>query len=105
MNNPITKKIPNYRKTVISALPNLKYLDDRPVFEDDRRTAEAFTRGGIDEERAERGIIKKEKEDAHWANHEAFKEMIRKAKEEKAKADADKIQEVPEEAPAAEVKV
>lgn len=35
-----TKKIANYRKVMIARLPNLKYLDDRPVFEEDRRYAE-----------------------------------------------------------------
>ena len=53
-NNPITKKIPNYRKTLIARLPKLKYLDDRPVFDEDRRYAEAFARGGLEGERQER---------------------------------------------------
>ena len=75
--NPCTKKIKNYRKTYIAKLPTLKYLDDRPVFEDDRIFAEAFNRGGFDEERKERERVRKEKEDAHWKNHEAFTEMIR----------------------------
>ena len=39
-NNPVTKKIKHYRKTMIVELPNLKYLDDRPVFEDDKRFAQ-----------------------------------------------------------------
>lgn len=56
-NNPICKKIPNYRKTLISSLKNLKYLDDRPVFEEDRRCAEAFAEGGLEQEREERKII------------------------------------------------
>lgn len=39
---------------MIHELPKLNYLDDRPVFEEDRRYAEAFHRGGIKEERMER---------------------------------------------------
>jgi dynein assembly factor 1 len=35
-NNPFTKKIKNYKKTLISKIPTLKYLDDRPVFPEDR---------------------------------------------------------------------
>jgi len=61
----------------------LTYLDDRPVFEDDRRRAEAWVRGGIEEERIEIKKIKKEKDDKHWANHEAFRVMVNKAREEK----------------------
>jgi hypothetical protein len=34
--------IRNYRKTVIAALPELKYLDERPVFEDERRLVNAW---------------------------------------------------------------
>jgi len=45
--NPVTRKIPNYRKKIIFSIPSLKYLDDRPVFDDDRRAAEAFSKGGI----------------------------------------------------------
>lgn len=85
--NNVTRKIKNYRKTMISQLPTLKYLDDRPVFEDDRLCAEAFSRGGFEEERRERDRIKKAKDDAHMRNHEAFQEMIRQAREEKRLAD------------------
>lgn len=89
-NNPFVKKVNAYRKTLISKLKDLRYLDDRPVFPEDRRRAEAYARGGIEEERKEMKAIKKEKEDRHWANHEAFKLMIQKAKEEKKEAEARK---------------
>eukprot|EP00744_Colponema_vietnamica_P002875 GILI01004468.1.p1 GENE.GILI01004468.1~~GILI01004468.1.p1 ORF type:complete len:418 (-),score=81.80 GILI01004468.1:41-1294(-) len=79
--NPVCKKIENYRKTVISAIPSLKYLDDRPVFDDDRRLAEAFCRGGVEEERAERTRIRDEKADKERKNHEAFKKMIEDARQ------------------------
>jgi len=91
--NEITKKIPSYRKTVIAKIPTLMYLDDRPVFEEDRRHAEAFARGGIEAEREERNLIKKEKDERNQRNHEAFKEMMRKAREEKRLADEAKALE------------
>ncbi len=43
--NSCVKKIPYYRKVVIARMPHLKYLDDRPVFEDERLRAEAWCVG------------------------------------------------------------
>ncbi len=63
--NPVCKKIPNYRKTLIFNLSHLKYLDDRPVFSDDRRYAEAFCKFGYEGERKERDKIKQEKAEEH----------------------------------------
>ena len=83
--NPVCKKIQNYRKILTVRIPTLKYLDDKPVFEEDRRYAEAWSRGGIQEERAERERHRKEKEEAHWKNHQAFQDMIKRAREEKKK--------------------
>ncbi|XP_011876698.1 PREDICTED: interaptin [Vollenhovia emeryi] len=52
--NPVLKQIKMYRKTMILKCKNLQYLDDRPVFPRDRACAEAWMRGGVDEEVAER---------------------------------------------------
>ena len=59
--NPITRTMHQYRKTIINACPQLTYLDERPVFEDERRTAQAFFRGGPEEEREEHRLILAEK--------------------------------------------
>jgi dynein assembly factor 1 len=68
---------------IIAKIPTLKFVDDRPVFPEDRRRAEAYARGGIEEERKEMKKIKEEKDAKHWANHDAFLLMVNKAKEEK----------------------
>lgn len=41
----------HYRKVVLAGMPTLKYLDDSPAFDKDRRLAVAFVRGGMEEER------------------------------------------------------
>ncbi len=79
--NPICKKIPNYRKTLIARLPKLKYLDDRPVFVEERRFAEVFHKQGIEAEREERKKYKEEEEAKHWRNHENFRKLITEAQQ------------------------
>jgi hypothetical protein len=54
---------------------------------EDRRHAEASHRGGIDAERAEREIMRKERDAEQQRQHKAFKEMMRKAREDKRAAD------------------
>ncbi|KAM7352286.1 defective transmitter release isoform 1-T5 [Cochliomyia hominivorax] len=51
--NPVVSKIPQYRKTLILECKKLTYLDSRPVFPKDRACAEAWKRGGYEEERRE----------------------------------------------------
>ena len=83
--NPVVKKIPHYRKTVISKCVNLRYLDDRPVFEEERRRvtawASALATNGIDAaneaEREEIKNIRLEKDEADERNFRAFGEMMR----------------------------
>lgn len=40
--NPLVRDCQNYRKRVIAALPELTYLDDRPVFDQERSCAQAW---------------------------------------------------------------
>merc|ERR1711904_747484 len=91
--NDCCKRIPNYRKTATAFLKDLKYLDDRPVFEEDRRAAEAFNRGGLEEERAERKKMREEKSEAHKRNMEAFQNMIENSRKEKRERDAMRLED------------
>ena len=40
--NPSIRLISHYRRQMILNMPSLYYLDDKPIFEDDRLCAEAF---------------------------------------------------------------
>ena len=86
MGNDVVREIRNYRKTLTARIPSLKYLDDRPVFEDDRRIAEAWARGGREAEAAEREAIKQEKRDKERRNAEAFSRMQDDARQRKLDA-------------------
>jgi hypothetical protein len=74
--NPCIKNIKSYRKTMIARLKELTHLDDRPVFPDERRTAEAWFRGGLDAEKAERDLIFQEKDEREKRNWDAFSKLI-----------------------------
>eukprot|EP00669_Euglena_mutabilis_P005532 TRINITY_DN1702_c0_g1_i1.p1 TRINITY_DN1702_c0_g1~~TRINITY_DN1702_c0_g1_i1.p1 ORF type:complete len:293 (+),score=43.98 TRINITY_DN1702_c0_g1_i1:267-1145(+) len=74
--NPCIREIPHYRKTLISKLEKLRYLDDRPVTDDERRTAEAWARGGLAEERREREQIRTEADAKRLADLCAFDELV-----------------------------
>jgi len=91
MGNPCVKEIKNYRKAVVSRCKNLRYLDERPVFDEERRRVNAWAAalnaegGNIDlanqAERDELEKIRQEKKDADDRNYYAFLELIKEGKE------------------------
>jgi len=61
---------------LINKLPELDYLNDRPVFPEERRLADAFIKGNRDAEREERKLIKEETKQKNEEYHASFKSMI-----------------------------
>ena len=47
--NPLVSGTANYRRRLVAALRGLTYLDDRPVFKEERRRAQAWCIGGSDD--------------------------------------------------------
>jgi len=60
----------------------LTFLDDRPVFTEDRIYAEAFYIGGVEAEREARRKWKEDEEDLRKRNHQAFRDMCESYKQE-----------------------
>jgi len=79
--NDVCGKISNYRKTLISRIKSLTHLDDRPVFEDERRCCNAWAYGGTDAERIEREKINKEKSQRDQMNFMAMQELMDAARQ------------------------
>ena len=86
--NPFVKTLRNYRKRIISECPNLRYLDDRPVFDDERRRCDAwargFAQGGLDAandaEREEIAQIRADKKAEEEKRVRDFEQFIADAK-------------------------
>ncbi|XP_067207718.1 dynein axonemal assembly factor 1 homolog isoform X1 [Linepithema humile] len=97
--NPVLKQIKMYRKTMILKCKTLQYLDDRPVFPRDRACAEAWMRGGVDEEMAERNrwIQAEQKRINDSVTALINKRKLRKPVETSEKEAADKKKEEEEE--------
>jgi dynein assembly factor 1 len=100
MGNPVVKQIKYYRKTVIASIPNLKYLDDRPVFDDERRRVNKWKEvydatsdyeQANEAERNEIKVMREEKKAQEEANFRAFDAMVQagiRTKAERAAAEA-----------------
>jgi len=81
--NSFRDKIPDFRKTMIARLPKLRYLDERPVTEEDRRRAHAFAEGKLPAERIEIKVIKEEKEEKRKVDIEELNDFVQLRTEEK----------------------
>lgn len=55
------RSFPNYRRRFSGFIPTLKYLDDKPINDGERRMSEAWVREGIEGERIERSKLAVEK--------------------------------------------
>lgn len=94
--NPCVKTTRHYRKRLVAACCDLRYLDDRPVFDDERRRCEAWARAleateGDHEaasraERDEIARIRDEKREREHRRVAEFDEFVRSAR---AKAEAE----------------
>lgn len=99
MGNPCVKAIKNYRRTIVSRCKQLKYLDDRPVFDEERRRTDAWglalaESGGSLEaasaaERAELDKIRVEKKEAEERNFRAFETMMKEGLEIRRQKEAE----------------
>ncbi|KAG6580362.1 dynein assembly factor axonemal [Phytophthora cinnamomi] len=94
--NEVVKHIKQYRKTLVYRCRKLKYLDDRPVFDDERRRVEAWgkaleasngdMKAAQEAERQEMDTIRREKKERDEQNFLYFEQMMiegrRKRREE-----------------------
>lgn len=107
--NDVVKKVKQYRKTLIYRCRQLKYLDDRPVFDEERRRVDAWGRaldesGGDleaaqDAERQELDAIRREKKERDDRNFLLFEQMMiegRRKRQEEEERKKNKEREKPE---------
>uniref|UniRef100_A0A7S0XG64 Dynein assembly factor 1, axonemal homolog n=1 Tax=Mantoniella antarctica TaxID=81844 RepID=A0A7S0XG64_9CHLO len=78
--NPLVSDVPSYRKTVVCGFKHLNYLDDMPVFPKDRRLAEAWRRGGVEEEKAERARCFADEKAERERQRDRFNDMVAAAR-------------------------
>jgi len=59
--NKVVSDTRNYRRRMVNSIPQLVYLDDRPVFKEERLRAKAWQEGGASAERKAREQLRHEK--------------------------------------------
>jgi len=73
--NPVVSKIKNYRKTLVTRLSHLTFLDDRPVLPEERLLAEAWLRGGTEGENRERERQRSKREEDENQYYTSFRKL------------------------------
>ena len=81
---PFLQSTSNYRKRVLSQLPQLTYLDDRPVFEEERRLVEGWSRGGVQGEREAKGRMREEEKEKAERQWRFFDDLVSRGKAKRA---------------------
>lgn len=94
LGNPVVKDIKHYRKVIVSKCQQLKYLDDRPVFDDERRRCNVWAKcleetgsfeAAQEAERQEILLIRQEKDAADERNYKAFQALMEQGLAERNK--------------------
>jgi dynein assembly factor 1, axonemal len=91
-NNEFKVKIKNYRKMMVIKIKNLDHLDDRPVFEKERRLAEAFAIGDKEAEVQEKAVYNQEQEEKEEERRQNFQKVIDQGRQEWKDREQNKIE-------------
>ena len=91
LGNPLLSSLSHYRRRTLAALPQLTYLDERPVFEDERRLVAAWQREGLEGERAEKGRMRSEERDKERRQWELFDKLVNEAGSEREQKEHDEL--------------
>jgi dynein assembly factor 1, axonemal len=81
--NSFIKDVKHYRKVVIDENPLIRFLDEYPVFDDERRCAAAFVSDGVEGEAQERAAIRKEEADRQQSQRAFFTKLVETAREQR----------------------
>eukprot|EP01060_Flectonema_neradi_P022057 TRINITY_DN3025_c0_g1_i1.p1 TRINITY_DN3025_c0_g1~~TRINITY_DN3025_c0_g1_i1.p1 ORF type:complete len:453 (+),score=111.49 TRINITY_DN3025_c0_g1_i1:78-1436(+) len=88
-NNELPNQTRYFRRKMIGTIKTLTYMDERPVFPEDRRTIDAWMIGGFEAEDAERDLIREEKKAAEKASLQKYKEMQERGRAMKEQREAE----------------
>ena len=89
--NPLLSSLTQYRRRTLAALPQLTYLDERPVFEEEKRMVAAWHRGGVEEEREEKSRLRREEREKERRQWDLFDRLVNEAASEKEQQEHDEL--------------